>query len=198
MNEDSKLLWQQGLFQGQAQMGLKMIEQQRYQRHGRLVPEMPTDNGVLLRKAILSDDCIKDLVRPLRNAGWRVEVGEPDENALYITVVATADRERFEATLLYSCATDNSIYRKLAETSGAILYRGAPYHRQQYAYGINVHVGPVTGWQPPMAPNRKHVRRSRLTWNWLRSLGTRATLGVRFVRYAWEASRRRVTTKTSP
>ena len=82
MNEDSKLLWQQGLFQGEAQMGLKMIEQQRYQKHGRLVPKMPTDNGVLLRKAILSDDCIKDLVRPLRNAGWNVEVGEPDENAL--------------------------------------------------------------------------------------------------------------------
>ena len=64
MNEDGELLWQQGLFQGEAQMGLKMIEQQRYQKHGRLVPEMPTDNGVLLRKAILLDDCIKDLVRP--------------------------------------------------------------------------------------------------------------------------------------
>ena len=157
MNEDSKLLWQQGLFQGEAQMRLKMIEQQRYQKHGRLVPEMPTDNGALLRKAILSDDCIKDLVRPLRDAGWSVEVGEPDEDGLYITVVATADREQFEIALLQGCATDNSIYRKLAETSKAILYRGAPYLQQQYAYGIDVHVGPVTGWQPPLAsePNTR-------------------------------------------
>lgn len=171
MNEDSKLLWQQGLFQGEAQMGLKIIEQQRYQKHGRLVPEMPTDNGVLLRKAILSDDCIKDLVRPLRDAGWRVEVGEPDETALFVTVVATADRERFEAALLYSCATDNSIYRKLAETCDAILYRGAPYQQQQYAYGIKVHVGPITGWQPPVAQTRRRRRPSRLIWNFLRSMG---------------------------
>jgi hypothetical protein len=185
INEDSKLLWQQGLFQGQAQMGLKMIEQQRYQKHGRLVPEMPTDNGALLRKAILSDDCIKDLVRPLRDAGWEVVVGEPDEEALYVTVMATADHERFGAALLYSCATDNSIYRKLAETSNVILYRGAPYHQQQYAYGINVHVGPVTGWQPPIAHNRTHVRRSYPVWNCLEGLRARATLGVRFIKYAW-------------
>ena len=65
-----------------------------------------------------------------------------------IKAVATADRERFEVALLYSCATDNSIYRKLAETCDAILYRGAPYHQQQYAYGIKVHVGPVTGCNP--------------------------------------------------
>jgi hypothetical protein len=170
MNEDSKLLWQQGLFQGQAQMGFKLLEQQRYQQHGRLVPEMPTDDGVLLRKAILSEDCNKDLVRPLRDAGWNVEVGEPDADGLYITVVATAGRERFEVALLQGCATDNAIYRKLAETSKAILYRGAPYLQQQYAYGINVHVGPVTGWQPPLARNRKPLRRSRSIWNFLRSL----------------------------
>jgi hypothetical protein len=78
--------------------------------------------------------------------------------------VATADDERFGAALLYSCATDNNIYRKLAETSDVILYRGAPYNQQQYAYGINLHVGPVTGWQPPVAPNRKHVRQSHPLW----------------------------------
>ncbi|MCX5540024.1 hypothetical protein M3A49_11045 [Paraburkholderia sp. CNPSo 3076] len=68
MNDDGKLLWQQALFQATAQSRLKLIEQQTYQKHGRLVPEMPTDNGALLRKAKLSGDCIKDLVRPLRNA----------------------------------------------------------------------------------------------------------------------------------
>jgi hypothetical protein len=145
-----------------------------------------------VRKAILSDvDCIKDLVRPLRDAGWRVEVGEPDEDGLYITIVATADRERFEIAFLQGCATDNSIYRKLAETSKAILYRGAPYLQQQYAYGIDVHVGPVTGWQPPLAQNRIPMRRSRRIWNYLRSLGARATLGVRFMKYAWESMRKR-------
>jgi hypothetical protein len=35
---------------------------------------MPTDNGVLLRQAMLSEDCLRDLVRPLRDAGWSVAV----------------------------------------------------------------------------------------------------------------------------
>ena len=183
MNEDSKLLWQQALLQGNAQMSLKTIEQQRYQQSGRLVPEMPTDNGVLLRKAMLSDDCIKDLVRPLRDAGWSVEVGEPDEQALYVTVVANAEGERFGAALLFSCATGNDIYRKLAETSDAILYRGAPYHQQQYAYGISAHVGPVTGWQPPLASGRKR-RRQYPSWTRLARLRARLALGISFLKNA--------------
>ncbi|WP_314948120.1 hypothetical protein [Bradyrhizobium cosmicum] len=74
---------------------------------------MPTDDGVLLRKALLSEDCIKDLVRPLREAGWSAEVGEPDERALFVSVVAKADGQQFGVALLYSCATDNGIYRRL-------------------------------------------------------------------------------------
>jgi len=61
---------QQALLQADLQMKLKVIEQDRYQEHGRLVPEMPTDDGVTLRKAILSEDCMNDVVRPLRDAGW--------------------------------------------------------------------------------------------------------------------------------
>jgi hypothetical protein len=152
MNDDSKLLWQQALFQAEAQMKLKIIEQERYQKHGRLVPEMPTDNGVTLRKALLTEDCMKDLVRPLRDAGWSVDVSEPDEEALYMTVVASHGEKRFGVALLYSCGTDNSIYRMLAEKCEAILYRGAPYRQESYAYDIPVHVGPVLGWQPPRVP----------------------------------------------
>jgi hypothetical protein len=189
MNEDSKLLWQQALLQGNAQMSLKMIEQKRYQKHGRLVPEMPTDNGALLRKAMLSDDCIKELVRPIRDAGWSVEVGEPDEQALYVKVVAKADGKQFCAALLFSCATDNGIYRKLAETCEAILYRGAPYNQQQYAYGIDVHVGPVVGWLPPQAPGRRIRRRKYLSWNRLARLAARGAHRARSIKRTW-ASRR--------
>ena len=152
MNADSTLLWQQALLRGQIQMTLNLREQQAFQTHGRLVPEMPTDDGVTLRKALLSEDCIKDLVRPLRAAGWSIEVGEPDGQALYVTVVATSQTSRLKAALLYSCATDNTLYRELAQTCHVILYRGAPYLQDQYANGITVHVGPVTGWQPPTAP----------------------------------------------
>jgi hypothetical protein len=149
INDDGRLLWQQAMMQANTQMLVKQMEQENYQRSGRLVPEMPTDDGVTLRKALLQKECIDDLVRPLRDAGWSVNVGEPDAKALYVNVVASHGEERLRIALLYSCATDNRLYRELALESDAILYRGAPYHEQSYAYGISVHVGPVTGWQPP-------------------------------------------------
>ncbi|QIF44823.1 hypothetical protein [Aeromonas veronii] len=152
MNEDSKLLWQQTQLQAQMQMYIKMFEEKNYHKHGRLVPEMPTDNGITLRKAILSEDCVKDLVRPLRDAGWSIDIGEPDDQALFIKVVAKSKNQSLKISLLYSCATDNKLYRELAEDSDVILYRGSPYHQAQYAYGISVYVGPVTGWQPPAPP----------------------------------------------
>lgn len=151
MNDDSTLLWQQALLQADVQMKLKIVEQDVYQKHGRLVPGMPADNGVTLRSAILSEECMRDLVRPLRDAGWSVEVSEPDEKALYMTVVASHEETRLNVALLYSCGTNNSIYRMLAEKCDAILYRGAPYRQDSFAHGISVHVGPVLGWQPPRA-----------------------------------------------
>lgn len=126
MNDDSTLLHQQAMLRGQTQIVMLHMEQQRYHESGRLVPEMPTDDGATLRRAILSEDCIKDLVRPLRDAGWSVEVSDPETSGLYMTVVATAGGQSFGAALLYSCATSNEIYRQLAETYSAILYRGAP------------------------------------------------------------------------
>jgi hypothetical protein len=154
MNEDSRLLWQQALLQAQAQMTLKLVEQKNYHKHGQLVPLMPTDDGVTLRKAKLTKECIKDLVRPLRDAGWSIDVGEPDARALYMKVVATSGEAELRVALLFGCATDNALYRELAQTSHVILYLGPPYQQNSYAYGINVHVGPVTAWQPPLAPNR--------------------------------------------
>jgi hypothetical protein len=152
MNEDSTLLWQQALLRGQLQMSLNLKEQEHFQAHGRLVPELPTDNGVTLRKALLSDDCIKDLVRPLRDAGWSVTVGEPDDEALCVIVIATSQKGRLSVALLFSCATQNAKYLELARTCDVILYRGAPYCQEEFARGVNVHVGPVAGWQPPRAP----------------------------------------------
>jgi len=167
MNEDSELLWQQALLRGSMQGFIKRTEEKQFHKRGRLVPELPTDDGVLLRKAVLQQECMRDLVRPLRDAGWGIEVGEPDAAALSIVAKAHSADSRLTVALLYSCATDNGLYRKLAETCDAILYIGAPYHQAQYAYGINVHVGPVLGWQPPPAPGRA-PRSSTLRTIWRR------------------------------
>lgn len=191
MNEDSKLLWQQGLARGFGQMGLKRREQRRFQKHGRLVPVMPTDDGGLLRRALLADDCINELVRPLRDAGWSVEVGEPDEKALYVTVVAAAGDERMTIALLSGCATDNAVYRKLAETCAAILYRGAPYNQQQFAYGINVHVGPAAAWLPPVPRTGKRRFRSYPIWRRLQRLKGRVAFAARAIKYDIRRRRQR-------
>lgn len=152
MDDQGHLLWQQAMFQAETQVLLKSIAEKRYHQHGRLVPELPTDNGALLRRALLADDCIKDLVRPLRDVGWSVAVGEPETGGFFIVVRASAGETELGIALLYSCATANEVYRKLAKDNDVILYRGAPYHQQLYAYGIDAHVGPVAGWQPPRAP----------------------------------------------
>lgn len=152
MDEDATLLWQQALLRGQMQMALNMSEQEIFQAHGRLVPELPTDNGVTLRKALLAEDAIKDLVRPLRDAGWHVHVTEPDEAALFVIATATSGDHCLSVALLYSCATSNDLYRDLATKVDVILYRGAPYKQSSFTSGISVHVGPVAGWQPPRAP----------------------------------------------
>nr|WP_315428127.1 hypothetical protein [uncultured Albidiferax sp.] len=151
MDQDSKLLWQQALIRGQLQMALNLHEQAEFQAHGRLVPELPTDNGVTLRKAVLSADAINDLVRPLRDAGWSVTVTEPDPAALFVIAIATTPERRLAVALLYSCATSNELYRELASKVDVILYRGAPYQQDSFAAGIALHVGPVAGWLPPRA-----------------------------------------------
>jgi hypothetical protein len=152
MSDDSILLWQQAQLQVHGQYVLRMLEQQNYQKYGQIVPPRPTDDGVLLRKAHLLDECVKDLVRPLRDAGRNVEMGEPDDRALQIKVTARSGEEKVEVGLLFSCGTDTSTYQALAKSCIAILYLGPPFKQEEFARGIDVHVGPVAGWQPPRAP----------------------------------------------
>lgn len=155
MNNDSVLLWQQAQLQAQGQLALRMLEQQNYQKYGQIVPPRPTDDGSLLRKAHLTDECIKDLVRPLRDAGWAVEMGEPDEQGLHMKVTAKCDGTEIQVGLLFSCAIDPEIYRMLAKNCIAVLYLGPPDRQKEFTRDINVHVGPVAGWQPPRAIQKK-------------------------------------------
>lgn len=152
INKDSELLWQQAILHGSAQMIIKLMDEKRYHESGRLVPIVPTDDGTTLRKALLMEDCINDLVRPLRSAGWAVEFTD-DSSDLYVKVSATSKEGVLNVALLYSCGSDNSLYKELERDCDVILYRGAPYLQEQFARGVKVHVGPVAGWQPPIAIN---------------------------------------------
>lgn len=46
--------------------------------------------------------------------------------------------------LIYSCATDNSIYRSLAQQVEHIFYNGSPYKQEAYTKGVDKPVGPVS------------------------------------------------------
>ncbi|TFW38552.1 hypothetical protein E4195_06135 [Pseudomonas putida] len=150
ISEDSKLLWEQAYLHGSAQMVIKLLEEKHFHQKGRHVPIIPTDDGTLLRKAILMEECIKDLVRPLRAAGWSVEFADC-ESDLYVKLIAKSDSKTLGVGFLYSCGSDNSLYKELEKDCDFILYRGAPYLQEQFAHGVKKHVGPVTGWLPPKA-----------------------------------------------
>ncbi|KLU25685.1 hypothetical protein EOS_13425 [Caballeronia mineralivorans PML1(12)] len=95
-------------------------------------------------------------------------------------VVATSEEAVLRVAFLYSCGTENALYKELEKDSDAILYAGAPYNQESYAYGISVHVGPVAGCQPPLAPGRetkanssRSINALTLVANWLRSAKAR-------------------------
>ncbi|MBV7538710.1 hypothetical protein KW842_23325 [Duganella sp. sic0402] len=111
MNDDSKLLHQQAIIRAQAQSVVIQLEEKNFHDNGRRVPVLPTDDGVTLRLARLTEDCMTDLVRPLRDAGWQVEVGIPQEDGEFMSVTAIDGDERIQVGFLYSCATDCSFAR---------------------------------------------------------------------------------------
>lgn len=149
MNQDSKLLWEQAILHSSTQMIMKLVEEKNYHENGKKVPLMPTDDGVLLRRAVLMEDCIKDLVRPMRDAGWSVEIDDSKASDIFLKAIGKSGTQEIKIALIYSCATENDIYRELAKDCSAILYRGGPYMQNSFAYGIDAYVGPAAGWQPP-------------------------------------------------
>lgn len=109
-----------------------------------------TDDGWLGRSAKLSSKMNKEIVKNLRDNGWQCHTfGEPIKQGEYITVRASKNGKDIGIALLYSCATDNKIYKELEEICDYILYQGAPYHQTSYAYGIKCYVGPLNAWLVP-------------------------------------------------
>ncbi len=147
-DDDSTLLFEEAQFRTEMQFVSQNIMAERYQKHGRIVPELPTDDGWLLRASILSKKCMSDLVRPLKDKGWHLTVSDPQKGGEYMLVEGVCKNQKISVALLYSCGTGNKTYKKLDENCQYILYLGAPYHQDQYAYGIKAHVGPLDAWQP--------------------------------------------------
>ena len=147
-NDDSSLLFEEAKFRTELQLISQSIMAERYQKHGRIVPELPNDDGWLLRASVLSDKGMSELVRPLKEKGWHLSVTEPQKDGEYMLVEGELGTQKIKVALLYSCGTGNDTYKMLDQSCQYILYLGAPYHQDQYAYGIKAHVGPLDAWQP--------------------------------------------------
>lgn len=116
------------------------------------LPFNPTasDDGWLNRAAILSEKMDNQIIKKLRDKGWQCySFGEPIEDGNYITVNASKGNRTIKIALLYSCATANNIYKELDKTCDYILYQGAYYHQDSFAYGIKNYVGPLNAWLTP-------------------------------------------------
>lgn len=103
------------------------------------LPFNPTasDDGWLLRAAILSDKMNTEVIVRLRDKAWQCHSFiDPVKEGEYITINAKKDDRNIKIALLYSCASDNSLYRELDKSCDYILYHGNYYKQDSYAGGI--------------------------------------------------------------
>ncbi|ELA9339230.1 hypothetical protein QUO03_003449, partial [Vibrio parahaemolyticus] len=74
---------------------------------------------------------------------------DPMKVGEHITVNASKDSREIKVALLYACATGNDIYKELDKSCDFILYQGAHYHQDSYAFGITASVLPLNAWIAP-------------------------------------------------
>jgi hypothetical protein len=97
------------------------------------------DTGAKARLDILRRDAENKMLDPLRMHGWTVCVEREFSDGLVLTAERGGHTHR--VALIYSSATDNRVYKQLAEQVERIYFNGQPYHVEQYAHGITVPVG---------------------------------------------------------
>ncbi|MEY8252078.1 MAG: hypothetical protein RPR91_06810, partial [Colwellia sp.] len=116
------------------------------------LPFNPTssDDGWLTRAAILSEKMNNEVVERLRNNNWDCHlISDPIKDGEYITVEAKKEDSLVKVALLYSCASSNKLYKYLAESFDYILYQGASYKQESYAYNVDAIIRPLNAWLAP-------------------------------------------------
>ncbi|TKF13599.1 hypothetical protein FCV66_13320 [Enterovibrio norvegicus] len=109
-----------------------------------------SDDGWLIRAAKLSEKMNDEIIPRLREKNWQCHsFTDPIKEGELITVNASKGSREIKVALLYTCATGNDIYKKLDESCDFILYQGAHYHQDSYAFGITASVLPLNAWIAP-------------------------------------------------
>lgn len=149
INSQAEFLFKSISIRASSQLIYKHIESIDAMNSNDRMSETTNDNGWLYRASILSSRVMDGLVERLRDNSWYCKVGEPIEDGEYMKVIAEKETKVINIAILFTCATDNKIYKYLSLDCEVILYLGAPYRESSYAYGITSHVGPLQAWVIP-------------------------------------------------
>lgn len=86
---------------------------------------------------ILKNDAQRIFIAPLETHGWKVKIEQESPADGSLVISAERGIHRRLLGFVYSCATSNTVYRRLAAQVDHIFFRGQPYNLQAYAYGLD-------------------------------------------------------------
>ncbi|EAQ64101.1 hypothetical protein MED121_21066 [Marinomonas sp. MED121] len=98
------------------------------------------DTGKKTRLGILKSDAQRDIIDPFNVHNWEGVVEGSFPNGEYIVITLKKSDVEFKIALLYSCATENGVYKVLDRTVDLIVVNGSFYHLESFAYGIETEV----------------------------------------------------------
>lgn len=113
-----------------------------------------TDPGAQIRLDALKREADRHMIEPLRNHGWEVSIEQATPGSDLMILSASRAGSVRRLALIYSSATDNNVYRSLAERVDQIYFQGQPYHLEQFARGIE-----------PQPKSLAEFGADLLTWN---------------------------------
>ncbi|MFA7340984.1 MAG: hypothetical protein WC028_29640 [Candidatus Obscuribacterales bacterium] len=112
------------------------------------------DVGKEMRMASLRQSLEHQILDRFKAHEWVAEISDEGVDADYIVVTARKLDTVKRLAVLYSCATDNKIYKRLDAQVDRIFTNGALYHPEQYAHGIS---------KPPVTIDEFHA--ILIAWN---------------------------------
>ncbi|HCR3791473.1 TPA: hypothetical protein ON708_005107, partial [Citrobacter freundii] len=98
------------------------------------------DTGKQLRLNILVKSAEDNIINYFSKHHWECEVTGSYPHGEYVIIKVSKGGVNYNLALLYSCATDNSVYKNLDKLVDLIVLNGDFYHLESYAYGISTDV----------------------------------------------------------
>ncbi|EBY6848839.1 hypothetical protein D5952_22020 [Salmonella enterica subsp. enterica] len=98
------------------------------------------DTGKQMRLNILVKDAEDNIIHYFKKHHWDCEILGSYPNGEYVIIKVSKRNVSYKLALLYSCATENAVYKNLDKLVDLIVLNGSFYHLESYAYGITTEV----------------------------------------------------------